>query len=305
MNYYIFKNSTFDLDETMFSADIMNKKAPNFFKTKFYFIEIGDDYKKQSLLTTLTQIRDKARMGSLGLPHTGDWLNVVPSPTLGLHLRPSEFRYSVLYRLGAPLFQSEGPCTACSAPSDRYGDHAISCGMAGERIARHNHLRDTVFNTAASANLAPLREERALLPGTEARPADVLIPHWTAGKDTAMDVTVINPLRLDLAVRSATEPGFALDHVYRAKWNKHGPPCEAQGMVFTPIPVDTFGAFHEVAIANLRKLGQCLARATAEEESISVNHFFQRLSVTLMKGNASLLLNRIPTNVDPSIDGHY
>ena len=103
-----------------------------------------DDCKKQKLLSSLTKIRDKARMGSLGMPHAGDWLNVVPSPILGLHLRPSEFRYSCLYLLGAPFFQEEGPCTACQAPSDRFGDHAISFGVAGERIARHNHLRDAL-----------------------------------------------------------------------------------------------------------------------------------------------------------------
>jgi hypothetical protein len=39
--------------------------------------------------------------------------------------------------------------------SDIYGDHAISCGTEGERIARHNHLRDTLYHTCASAALAP------------------------------------------------------------------------------------------------------------------------------------------------------
>lgn len=32
--------------------------------------------------------RERARMASLRLPHSGAWLNVVPSPALGLHLRP-------------------------------------------------------------------------------------------------------------------------------------------------------------------------------------------------------------------------
>ena len=34
-------------------------------------------------------IRHKARLGSLGLPNSGSWLNVIPSPTLGLHLHCS------------------------------------------------------------------------------------------------------------------------------------------------------------------------------------------------------------------------
>ena len=131
----------------------------------------------RSLVLSLTEVRDKARLASLSLQHAGDWLNTIPSPILGLHVRPQEFRYSILYRLGAPVYQSSGPCPACSKPSDRLGDHAIVCGSHGERIARHHHLRDALYQAAAGANLAPRKEEGALLPGTNARPADVLIPN--------------------------------------------------------------------------------------------------------------------------------
>ena len=65
--------------------------------------------------------------------------------------------------------------------------------MSRERIARHNQLRDAIFQVAQTANLAPLKETRALLPSTDSRPADVLIPRFSSGRDTAYDVTVINP----------------------------------------------------------------------------------------------------------------
>ena len=120
--------------------------------------------------------------------------DVLPSPNLGLHLRTAEWAITVKYRLGCPVFSTAGACPACNLFSDKEGDHAISCGHQGERIARHNHLRDTLYHTAVSASLGPTREDRALIPGTEARPADVLIPNWCAGKDAAMDVTVVNPL---------------------------------------------------------------------------------------------------------------
>ena len=42
--------------------------------------------------------------------------------------------------------------------------------------------------------LSPVREERALLPGVDARPADVLLLSWHQGHDTALDVTVVSPL---------------------------------------------------------------------------------------------------------------
>ena len=159
-----------------------------------------------SFEASLTTVREKARFQSLQLDHTGDWLNALPSSSLGLHLKPQEFCIAVKYRLGAPVFPGEGPCTACSRLSDEHGDHAISCGNEGERIARHNHLRDPLFNTAVAAALGPVREDRAVIPWSNARLADLLIPNWSAGWDTAIDVMVINSLQLSLLERTAEEP---------------------------------------------------------------------------------------------------
>ena len=95
---------------------------------------------------------------------------------------------TVLYRLGMPVFQADGECAACGRESDRWGDHAVGCASQCERIARHNHLRDALYHTAVSAHLAPLREERALLPGGE-MPAYVVIPNFAiGGKHMAIDV---------------------------------------------------------------------------------------------------------------------
>jgi hypothetical protein len=58
----------------------------------------------------------------------------------------------------------------------------LCCAYQGERIARHNHLRETLYRTAVSAALGPTREGRFLLPGNDRRPADLFIPHWTGGE---------------------------------------------------------------------------------------------------------------------------
>ena len=116
-------------------------------------------------------------MNSLGLPKAGAWLNSLPSKNLGLHLKPREFRVCIQYRLGIPVFRSDGICPAChSYESDKEGDHAIACGWEGERIARHNHLRDALFQTASQAALGPRKEEQALIPGRGSKPADVFLP---------------------------------------------------------------------------------------------------------------------------------
>ena len=61
----------------------------------------------------------------------------------------------------------------------------------------------------------------------------------------------------------------------------------------------------EVTACHFKKLGAVLARHRGEEEHIEVRHLFQRLSLLLMRGNASLLVNRVPgeDEVDADVDG--
>ena len=139
--------------------------------------------------------REIARLRCLGSKHAGDWLTVVPSASLGLNLRGPEFIASLKYRLGCKIYHSESPCPACHQPSDPLGDHALGCGSQGERIARHNLLRDALWQTAAAAALGPVKEGRFLLPGRDARPADLLLPRWSGGQDAALDVTVVSALQ--------------------------------------------------------------------------------------------------------------
>ena len=45
-------------------------------------------------------------------------------------------------------------------------------------------------------------------------------------------------------------------------------------MVFQPHVVETFGGWHESAIALIKKLGQAVARAGGQEENEVVRHLF-------------------------------
>ena len=140
------------------------------------------DLNNKALLLNQTkdrgQVREIARLNSLGLQnsHQGDWLTVVPNPGLGLLIQPSEFVVALRYRLGQPVFAADGPCPACGRHSDRLGDHALNCAWQGERIARHNSLRDVLHGAAVSAALAPTKEGKALLPGQGEKPADYFYP---------------------------------------------------------------------------------------------------------------------------------
>ena len=47
-------------------------------------------------------------------------------------------------------------------------------------------------------------------PDDDRRPADVLVPHWTGGLDTAWDVTMIHPLQASTVAGAAASPGHLL-----------------------------------------------------------------------------------------------
>ena len=241
-------------------------------------------------------VREVARFNSVSLKdsHASDFLSVVPSPGLNLLLRPSEFVAALRYRLGHPVFGSDGPCPACGQPSDRLGDHALNCAWQGERIARHNSLRDALHSTAVKAALGPTKEGQNLLPGEGGKPADIFIPRHAGGKDAALDVTVINPLQAATVAQAAETPGHALQVAHKRKMDKSWQPCNNQGIVFLPLAVESLGAWHKSAITEVKKLGSALARHTGEEEATTIKHLFQQLSIALVKGNAALLNNRNP-----------
>ena len=107
------------------------------------------------LLDTSTTTRQRALTLSSALQHAGDWLNVLPSPTLGLHLHSNEFRLCLRYWLGLPLFAVSSACPQCLRPADTFGDHQVGCGGNGDRVARHDALRNAIFTAAQSAALGP------------------------------------------------------------------------------------------------------------------------------------------------------
>ena len=72
--------------------------------------------------------------------------------------------------------------------------------------------------------------------------------------------------------------------------------CHRQGIEFIPIAIESLGAWHKSAIAQVSKLGSALARQNGDDEGVTIKRLFQQLSVALMRGNAALLNNRCPAD---------
>ena len=135
--------------------------------------------------------RNKARLHSLKLPHAGDWVDALPSPSLNLSLDSRSFGTAMGFRLGLPLLTSS-ECRAinCDQQQDDLGDHAMHChDDHGIKIARHDRMRDRIFEEAQRASLNPTKEMPGLIPGTLSRPGDIAFQSWIDGNKIAFDVS--------------------------------------------------------------------------------------------------------------------
>ena len=183
----------------------------------------------------------------------------------------------------------------------------MGCGGNGDRITRHNAIRDIVFNAAQSAALAPSKEMANLIPDSSSRPADVFLPTWSRGQPAALDVHVISPLQQHTLGEAASTPGHALQVGVRRKLASHLSSCRSVGVEFIPFVVETLGGLAEDSISILHSLGKAISQRVGYQDfsadtSVCTKQLFHRTAIALWRGNATLWLHRQPT-LPPSIDG--
>ena len=111
-------------------------------------------------------------------------------------------------------------------------------GMKG---GRHDRIRDKIFKEAQLASLSPTSEMPGLIPGSQARPADIYVPSWIDGKKVAFDVSVVSPTQEAIVQRAAEFPAAAIEMRKNTKNRAHFESCRAQGIAFVPLVVETFG----------------------------------------------------------------
>lgn len=200
------------------------------------------------------------------------------------------------------MFPDGARCPICHSAADPFGDHHVGCGGNGDRILRHNSLRDAIFTAAQSAALAPRREVPSLIPGSMSRPADVYLPSWKRGRPAAMDVTVISTMQPATIQGAAITQGHSLLVGEARKLSAHAGACNEVGVSFIPIVFESLGGLSSSAVSNLTYLGRLVGQRLGIPPSESIRHLFQRCAISLWRGNAALWIRRLPT-LAPSVDG--
>ena len=264
-----------------------------------------DEASYNALVASAPDTRSRALALSTAIPHAGDWLNVVPSTALGLHLHDREFCLCLAYWLGLQIGAEELRCPVCTCEgvADPFGDHHVGCGGNGDRIHRLDSLRDITFSATQSATLAPRKEVPSLILGSCSRPADIFLPNWCRGHPAALDVTVISTLQPLTLAGAANIQGHILRIGEERKMTAHNEACLSVGLSFVPMVVEMLGGWSEETSCTIGRIGRLLGQRSGSPPAETIHHLFQRLAVTLWQGNASLWLQRLPTH-PPWVDGN-
>ena len=129
-----------------------------------------------------------------------------------------------------------------------------------------------------TAALAPRKEVPPLFPGSQIRPADVFLPCWKGGRPAALDITVISTMQ-QLTIQSAAEiQGHALLVAEELKFAAHGAECQADGISFIPLAIETLGDLSDTTADTISNIGRLIGQRFGISPTASSRQLFQRLA---------------------------
>ena len=193
---------------------------------------------------------------------------------------------------------------------DTFADHALVCSCKGDRVIRHNKLRNQVCETAARAGLRPEKEKAGLLPQRPVsdglptatdrerrRPADVWLPAGPAHESEALDFACSSGLRAGLISRVALQAPivFSEYEAFKKSFKDTEEQCQQQGFKFRPMIAEAHsGAWSASARALFDFITERLAASSSSNASKDLEslRFAQRLSITLQRENARAIARR-------------
>ena len=269
-----------------------------------------DMVQHEAYLDTLS-IDDCASLLSEMLPGASGFLEAIPSKQLDLAWDPCEFLVELRTRLLVDVYAEEEWCQVCNGISDCKGHHARKCAGGGDRVRRHNDVRNLIGRFAAEARQRPTLEKPGLLqprPGqTNAqlrRPADIYLPSWQGGQAAAFDVAITSPQRLDILPEASTRMGAAAAayEVFKRDFLGTGADCQSHGIAFIPMIAETSGGWGVSGICTLKALARTVAAQTNQTPQRVLSEQLQFLGTAIRRANARAVLRRdvAPVNLGTS-----
>jgi hypothetical protein len=245
------------------------------------------------LASSPTSNREELRLKAVTRPEAGAWLGVLPVKSVGLKIPSTEFSALIRWWLGIPVLAPTCcPEVGCSEQLDPLGDHAVMCPCGPSRISRHNDVNHTWAHELNSAGYLATVEQH-VDPDSNRRSADTLVANWEFGFPAAHDWVVTHTLQSAAVTRKKLVADTALKNAEAHKNSYAKERCEAVGVTFIPLAVDTFGGFGELARSALCKVATHARLCRGADFGTTRGRLLQRLQATLMRGVARQLVRRI------------
>jgi hypothetical protein len=224
-------------------------------------------------------------------PVASAWLFALPNANMNQRLSPSEFQAAAAYRLLIPQFPPDQrcQCTGCQTTMDVYGYHALSC--RGGTFARHQIVRDALFDLALMARFSPVKDAPVKCLGGSGhsglthmyRPADILMAGDDFDQD-CVDVTVVCPL--SSRITADIEIGKKVNHSEAEKYRKHQEACENSFFGFKAFAIDVFGVVATQSLQLLYRIRNAMVRSAGYPPRKATAICHRRISLAVQMGVA-------------------
>jgi hypothetical protein len=213
-----------------------------------------------------------------------------------------EYRIAECVTLGIDVRSGATSCPfphEARVPLGRQMEHAIRCKQGGGAMKAHTGLEDLLLETARRADITAEKEPPDLIPGTQLKPADVLL-RGVEGTPLAVDVTIVDTLQARTLRAAAAHAGEAARQKEAAKVAKYRSDLSRNNIRFTAFAIESFGYIGAGARSVLDLLATRISRR--EDEPLStIKHFlFYSFGTLVRQSVAQRILARIPASGSPS-----
>lgn len=228
-----------------------------------------------------------SRLQGCSAPGAGDWLNAIPSGSLGLRLNDEQFSVAVGFRLGAPVCVAH-KCV-CGAEVEPTAQHALSCKKLRSRLSRHSRGNDVILRGLASADLPSTLEPPGLCLSDGKRPDGLTLFPWSRGKSLAWDFTCVNRLAASYS-RNATAPGSVIAACAEEKKFKKYSELD-RDYITQPVAVESLGGLGPSTLDFLCDLGRRISTISGNKRA--TEFLRQRIGIAVQAGNAACVKESI------------
>ena len=228
-----------------------------------------------------------------------------PLARQGLALTPYEFYDKLAVNFGKRPVLIPTKCVCAGSP-DNTLVHTLTCGTGGNRIGRHNVVRDSlggICEDCVGASSFYVSYEAWIVRQGEdgcrdGKRSDIRVRNLNEmdpTKETDVDIRIFCPDALSYQ----NKPVEALLKQHeKAKVDLYKASVEAKGRLFLPFVISTDGVIGEEGRKMMGWLGNRLAKKWGKDRSIVMSYIRARMSVAIVKSvSASIRGDRRPKNV--------